>query len=216
LTKVDSSHGDFQRDLAMYSSQLGRLRRLGGDLSAAKELTAQSLSTFLALTKKEPGDVDSQREYAEAQLEQAAQSLAAGQADAAHTQAQAALAILAPLFAKQPDDRATLLATMDAKLLLASVTRDAPAAQRLRNDALNAMQAAKSGRGDPRLLALEVEALLALDRKTEAQPLVQQLWHSGYRDASLLALLQHAQIDYPVNPVFQQKLLAATASNDHP
>jgi eukaryotic-like serine/threonine-protein kinase len=99
-------------------------------------------------------------------------------------------------------------------LLLAAVTGDAQTAQKLRNDALNAMQAVKSGSNDPRLLALQVEALLALERTADAQRVIQQLWNSGYRDAALLDVLQHQHIAYPVNPAFQQKLLAATGEGD--
>jgi len=215
LTKVDPSNTDFQEDLALYSSQLARLRRLSGDLPAAQALTAQSLAIFHVLTKQDPANVGWQREFAEAQIEQAAQSRAAGQADAAAMQAKAALAILDPLRIKQPDDRATLLATMGAKLLLATVTSDVQAAEQLHNDALNSMQAMKSGNGDPRLLALRVEALLALGRKAEAQSVIQPLWSSGYRDAAFVAVLQQTQIAYPVNAAFQQKLLAATGRSDH-
>jgi len=215
LTKVDPSNTDFQEDLALYSSQLARLRRLSGDLPAAQALTARSLVIFHALTKQDPANVGWQREFAEAQIEQAAQSRAASEADAARMQAQAALAILDPLRAKQPDDRATLLAAIGAKLLLATVTADAQAAEQLRSDALNTMQAIKSGSSDPRLLALRVEALLALDRKAEAQSVIQPLWNSGYRDAAFVAVLQRAQIAYPVNAAFQQKLLAATGRNEH-
>ena len=214
LTKVDPNNADFQEDLALYSSQLARLRRLSGDLPAAQSLTAQSLAIFHTLTKQDPANVGWQREFAEAQIEQAAQSRAAIHTDAARTQAQAALDILDPLRAKQPDDRATLLATMGAKLLLATVTADAQAAQKLCSDASNTMQAIKSGSTDPRLLALQVEALLALGRKAEAQPLIQQLWSSGYRDAAFVANLQRTQIAYPVNAAFQQKLLAATGRSD--
>ena len=53
-----------------------------------------------------------------------------------------------------------------------------------------AAQGAKSGTGDPRLLALQVEALVTLGRKDEAQPVLDQLWKNGYRDLALLALLQ--------------------------
>jgi eukaryotic-like serine/threonine-protein kinase len=103
-----------------------------------------------------------------------------------------------------------LLATAGARLSLAAV-EDASVARPLREDALHAMQAAKSGRGDPRLLALQVEALLALERNADAQPLVRQLWRSGYRDAALLQTLQREQIAYPVNAAFQQALLAASS-----
>ncbi|OOG54461.1 toll/interleukin-1 receptor domain-containing protein [Rhodanobacter sp. C03] len=213
LTKVDPKNTVFQEDLALYASQSGRLQRLNGVLPAARALTAQSLSIFLALTKQDPANTDWQREFAEVQLEQAEQSHASDQTDAAHVKVQTALTILVPLRSKQPDDRATLLAAIDAKLLLAAMTNDAQTARQLRNDALDAMKTVKSGRSDPRLLALQVEALLALGREAEAQPVIQRLWNSGYRDAELLTMLQHEQIAYPVNVAFQKKLLAATDSN---
>jgi len=216
LTRVDPNNASFQDHLALYSSQTGRLRRLSGDLPSARTLNAQSLSIFLALTKQDPANAGRQREFAEAQLEQAAQAQVAGQTAAARRQAQAALAILAPLLATQPDDRATLLATASAKLLLAAVAEEAQVAQQLRSDALNAMQAVKSGGDDPRLLALRVEALLALGRKTEAQPLIQQLWNSGYRDIALMNVLRREHIDYPANKAFQQKLLTAIDTNARP
>ena len=75
------------------------------------------------------------------------------------------------------------------------------------------MQAVKSGGDDPRLLALQVEALLALGMKAEAQAVIRRLWGGGYRDAELLAVLRRERIDYPVNTAFQQKLLAATDTN---
>jgi tetratricopeptide (TPR) repeat protein len=213
LRAIDPSNTDFQEHAALYATQLSRLRRLSGDLPAAGALTARSLATFAALTKQDPANAGWQREFAEAQLEQAAQSLAAGRTDASRTQAGAALHALDPLLAQQPDDRATLLATANARLSLAAVD-DAPTARPRREDALRAMLAVKSGRGDPRLLALQVEALLTLGRATEAQPLVRQLWNSGYRDAALLQVLRRERIDYPVNAAFQQQLLAT--SGGHP
>jgi hypothetical protein len=109
-----------------------------------------------------------------------------------------------------------VLATVAAKLLLATLTDDAEVAQHLREDALTLVQGARSGNGDPRLLALQVEALLALGRKEEARPVLDQLWTNGYRDHALLALLQRENIDYPANPEFQQRLNAAIGNNGHP
>ncbi len=208
LIAVDPHNTDYQEEVAHYSMQLARLQRLSDQLPAARALTAQSLARYRTLTRHDPTNSVWQREFAEAQVEQAEQSRAAGQPDAAHAQAQAALAILAPLLVRQPDDRAIALANVSAKLLLAAVSPDAQAAQQLRNDALTSMQAVKSGREDPRLRALQVEALLALGRKPEAQPLIRPLWDSGYRDAALLALLLRERIDYPLNAAFQQKLAA--------
>jgi tetratricopeptide (TPR) repeat protein len=216
LSKVDPNNTSFQEHLALYASQLSRLRRLSKDLPAAQVLMAQSLSIFRILTKQDPANAGWQHEFAEALLEQAAQSHATGQVDAARTQAQAASAVLDPLLAKRADDRATVLAAVSAKLLLADLTVDSAAAQRLRDEALKAAQAPKSGSGDPRLLALQVQALLALEKKAEAQPIIQILWNGGYGDLALIALLQREHIDYPANAAFQQRLQVATSKNDHP
>jgi len=216
LKMVDPNNTSFLEDFAHCASQLSRLQRLDNDLSAARTTITQSLAIYAALTKQDPANAGWQREFAEARLEQAEQLRAAGHLDAARTQAQAALQILDRLLASQPDDRANLLAAVGAKLLLAAVTADVQAAQQLRNGAMQAMQTVKSGGGDPRLLALQVEALLALGKKTEAQPAIRQLWETGYRDAALVALLQRERIDYPVNAAFQQKLLAATGKDGQP
>ena len=216
LTKVDPNQTGWQEEFALYSSQLSRLRRLSGDLPAAQALISQSIIIFLALIKQEPANTGWQREYAEAQFEQAAQSLAVGQAQVSRAQARAALAILDPLLANQPDDRATVLATVSAKLLLAATTDDAQTARQLREEASEAMQSVKSGRDDPRLLALQAEALLGLGRGAVAKPIVQRLWESGYRDVALLQVLRHVQIDYPVNIAFQQRLQAANSKSDRP
>ncbi|MGH8213622.1 MAG: TIR domain-containing protein [Rhodanobacteraceae bacterium] len=213
LIKVDPKQTDLQERLALYSLQLGRLRRLGGNMPAADTLAAKSLEIFSALTKLDPTNSDWQQDLAEARSEQAAQLMAAGQAEAAHAQARAALTILDPLLAKQPDDRSLLLDTASAKLLLADLSSDAQAALQLRNDALQATQSVKSGRNDPRLLALQIEALLALDRKAQAQPLLETLRSSGYRDPALLAVLQREHIDYPVNREFTQRIAEAARTD---
>jgi hypothetical protein len=168
------------------------------------------LSIFRGLARQDPANTGWQRELAEAQLEQAAQSRAANGLDAARTQARAALASLEPLLARQPDDRPTLLATAAARLLLADTveSQNAPAAQRLRGHALNSLQAPDTG--DPRVLALQVEALLALGREDAARPLVERLWKSGYRDPALLAVLQRSRIDYPVNAGLRGRLRMAS------
>lgn len=206
LLKVDPSNTDSQANLARYSSQLSRLRRLAGDLPSAQALTSQSLSIFRALTKHDAQNTDWQGEYAEAMLEQAMQSRSAGNDNAAAAQAQAALATLQPLLAASPESRSTLLAVVGAKLLLAAVTGDAQAASRLRDEAWEMMRSVKSGHGDPRLLALQVEAILGLGNQAAAQPLIAQLWRSGYRDGALLAVLRREAIGYPVNGAFQAKL----------
>ncbi len=212
LKVVDPNNASVQEDGALYAGQLSRLLRLGGDLPAAEVLATQSISIFRALVKQDQANTAWQRELAEAQLEQAEQSRALGRADAARAQAKAALAMLDPLRARQPDDRATVLAAMATKLLLADLTEpdDAAASMQQRHEALNALQV--PGSGDPRVLALRVEALLSLDKNAEAQPVIERLWRGGYRDPALLAVLNRARISYPVNAAFRARLQSASQS----
>jgi eukaryotic-like serine/threonine-protein kinase len=201
----------FQEKLSIYLSQLSRLKRLNGDLPAAQRLTARALGILSVLTRQDPANASWQQFDAEARIEQATQSLAGGQTGTARTQAQTALGLLQPLLSKQPDDRSLLLDELAANLLLADASSDAPATQRLRDEAWKATRSVKSGKQDPRLIALQVETLLGLGKKAEASPLIQRLWTAGYRDPALLAILRRAQIDYPVNQAFQIKLQASIA-----
>ncbi|RDI97581.1 toll/interleukin-1 receptor domain-containing protein [Dyella solisilvae] len=206
LMKIDSQGADARADFALYSSQLARLRRLAGDSERATRLLDQSLEMFTALTRQDPDNSGWRREFAEAQTERAEQSRGKGQADLAQRQVREAEAMLAALLAQQPHDRATLLAEANAKRVLASVTEDRQDAQRIAEEALQRIQSVTSGREDPRLLALEVQALLALDRTDEAKPIIRKLWNTGYRDLALVEVLRHAHIDYPVNAAFTQEL----------
>ena len=214
LVAIDPTRADVQAELARYSAQLSRLKRLGADLRGATALMAKSHEIYLALSKQSPDNADLQNEYAEAQTELAAQSLAAGRVDEARAQAQVALGILDPAFSKMPGDRAILLATTGAKLLLANVSATPATALQLRRDALTAMQPAAAS-GDPRVQALEAEALLALGRAAEAQQVVHRLWDTGYRDLGLLAVLQRHHVDYPLNAAFKQRLQAAIAQTNN-
>src|SRR5581483_6226835 len=209
LSAVDPHNTSFQEDVALYPTQLARLRRLRGDLPAAQALSTRAITIFAAMTKQDPSNSGWQREYADALVEQAAQSSVAKATAAALAQAQTALKILHPLFASQPDDRDILLSTTRTKLLLAVVSGDAQEAANFREDALKAMRSVKAGRNDMRLLALQVETLLALHQNTTAQPLIEQLRRSGYRDLALMDILRRERINYPPDPTFQAKLLAA-------
>jgi eukaryotic-like serine/threonine-protein kinase len=205
LIQQDPANTLVQENRALYQMQLSRLLRLTGALTEATTLTGQSLETFGVLTKQDPANTSWQREFAEVQTEQAAQSLANGRRDEARERARSALGVLNPLLDKNPDDRARLLATLSARLLLAAAS-DEPDARPLRESSVQAIGAVKSGAGDPRLLALEVSALLSLDRKDEAQTVIDRLRDSGYRDPALVDELRVAQIEYPPDTQFQQRL----------
>lgn len=197
LANFDPRIAQVQVDLALYSSELARLKRLTGDLAGATGLSHRSVSTYTALVRTDPTNSSWQRQFAEVQIEQALESQAAGHADAARTESQAALALLEPQLRKQPDERALLLATAHARLVLAAVALDPNSAQRLRSDALAATESIRSGRADPRLLALRAQALIVLGRASEARAVLVQLSDSGFGDPELRTLLQSEHLDYP-------------------
>ena len=206
LIAIAPTQTGFQAKSALYLVQLSRLKRLHGDLPAARTLAAQALAILSRLTRQDPANVTWQQIDAAARSEQAAQSFAGGQSAAAQAQVQVAMNILQPLLAKEPDDRGLVLDTLSAKLLLADTASDAAATRRLREEAWEASQSVKDGKDDPRLLALQVEALLGLQKNAEARLLIERLWNAGYRDPALLAILRRARVDYPENPAFATRI----------
>jgi len=202
----DPTFSGVQENLALYQMQLGRLLRLSGELPEAMALTDKALQAFTALTNQDSENSRWQREFAEVRIERAWQYHSANQAAEAQRFAQGALDSLNPLFSKQTTDRSLLLATVGARLLIADLTSDAATRTRLRGEALSAIEAVKSGADDPRLLALRVEALLGLGRRDEAAGVIRKLWDAGYRDPALVALLRRADVDYPPNKEFEQRL----------
>jgi len=213
LSQFEPKATDLRAKIALYSTQLARLRRLSGDPETAQRLNDKSLEIFGDMTRQDPSNAEWQRDYAEAQLEQAAQSLAANQSDKSRDEATRALSVLAPMYAKQPGERTLLLDAAHAHLLLAA-TAETGIARQSRDGVLKDIQAVSSAAADPRLLALRVEALLGLDRRADADPIIQQLWASGYRDLELTAALKRNGVDYPANTAFEQRLQAAVGAVD--
>ena len=209
LLAVDPNHAEFREYGALYASQLSRLRRAQGNMTAAAALSAHALDAFAALTGQDPANSDWQQEFAEVRTEQAALSLAGGERDRARTHAQAALLVLDPLLARRPNSRGTLLATSRARLLLAAATDDAAESERLRQATLQALRAAQGVGNDPRLLALQATALIDSGQSAQAGELIAQLRASGYRDPSWMAVVLRDRIDYPLDAAFQQRLQVA-------
>ncbi|QNK02270.1 toll/interleukin-1 receptor domain-containing protein [Dyella telluris] len=214
LNQFDPESTGFRAKIALYSTQLARLRRLSGDLEQARRLNDKALEIFGNMTHQDPSNAEWQQDYAEARLEQVEQLLAAGQQGQAHNEATQALSVLSPMQARNPDERSLLLDTARARLLLAAATPDADASRQSREAALKDLSSAISANSDPRLLALHVEALLSLDRRADADPIVRQLWASGYRDLELLAALKRSDIDYPSNAAVEQRLQATIGATD--
>ncbi|HEX6612863.1 MAG TPA: TIR domain-containing protein [Rhodanobacteraceae bacterium] len=195
-SKADPSNAGSREFLALYSLQLARLKRATGSLPEARTLTAKATSILIALTQKDPSNDDWKVEYAQALTEQAAETQAGGNTKGARRFAQAALDTLTPMVTKHPKERDILLAALEAKLVRASLANDPADAQRLREQALQTMQAVKTSDGDPRLLALEVEALIGLGKSGETSNFIRRLQTSGYQDPAFVAELHRAHIDY--------------------
>ena len=205
LHRFDPAQSNFTDKVGLYSTQLGRLRRLQGQQAAAGTLLARAMETLEALSRQDPSNTSWRQDLAEARIERAAWLLATGRTAAAQAEARGSAVTLASLLAAQPDERGLQLSSARASLQLARM-QGGQAAARVRRDTLNRLDGVRSGSTDVRLVALRVEALLALDRKGEAQPLVQQMWRSGYREPAFAQLLQQAHIPFPRNPAFEQRL----------
>jgi eukaryotic-like serine/threonine-protein kinase len=95
--------------------------------------------------------------------------------------------------------------TVGAKLLVADLGNSQTALQ-LRDAALQSVRSVTSGRDDPRLQALQVEALLALGRKAQTSALLKTLRSGGYRDPALLDVLQREHVEYPANIEFARRI----------
>lgn len=212
LHKQDTTITSISETLALYRMQLSRLLRLTGKLPEALTLTDQSLATFAALTRQDPSNAAWQREFTEVRTEHAAQLAASDKNREAQAQLQIALAWLDPALQRHPQDRATLLATLDAQLLLAK-TQGEPDAKAIRESCLANIDSVKSGSNDPRLLALKVDALLSLGRISDAKPIIDTLRDSGYRDPAFLQTLQQAHIAYPPNARIRQQLQTALSAS---
>lgn len=208
LVTSNPQNGDFREDHARYATQLARLERLAGHDAEAAGLITPALDALEDLGRQNASNTRLQRELAEARIESAAQLQKKGRLAQAHAQAMAAFDMLKPLLANQPNDRAILLATLSARLSLAA-TATSPEDARVQYAAIDdAVRAQASGQGDPRLHAMQVEALLRSGRRHEVGVSLRQLWESGYRDPGFVDALASSQISYPVNTAFRKRLLA--------
>ena len=205
IHRFDPSLTDARESLGLYSTQLARLRRTQGDTRSPRALLARAVQVLDELVRHDPSNTGWQQDLADARIERAAWLQATGRPGEARADAQAALAVLTPLLADQPNERTLLLSTARARLQLAGLGTGKDAEQ-LRLAALRDLRGVDSGAGDVRLLATQLDALLALGRTGEARSLARRLWTSGYREPALVGHLVRAGIAFPPNPAFEQRL----------
>lgn len=187
LLTVDAENVSFVEDDGLYSVQLSRALRASGDSGGAAKAAARGLEIFERLTRKDASNASWQRALASACLEQAELARASGESDAAREHATRALTILEPQLTKRAGDRDTVLATLGARVLLAHETGAGKNAAALLAQVLETAAAQTSGRSDPRLMALQIDALLALGRVDEAKAMLPAVWTSGFREPTFVA-----------------------------
>ncbi|HEX3124280.1 MAG TPA: TIR domain-containing protein [Rhodanobacteraceae bacterium] len=195
LEKQDPTITSIRANAALYKMQLSRLLRLSGGIDEAATLTSEALVTFAELVRQDASNTSWQREFAEARTERSAQLLSTGSADEAHKLLEDALAWLEPALVDRPNDRETVLATVNTRLLLAT-TGDDTRAQQLRESCLQSVNVVKSGANDPRLLAVKVNAFLGLGRTNDALPVIERLRTSGYRDPAFVEAMRRSNIAF--------------------
>jgi tetratricopeptide (TPR) repeat protein len=195
LEKQDPTITSIRANASLYKMQLCRLLRLSGGIDEAAKLTGEALDTFAELVRQDASNTSWQREFAEARTERSAQLLSTGSTDEARKLLDDALAWLEPALVDRPNDRETVLATVNARLLLATTGDDAHA-QQLRESCLKSVNAVKSGADDPRLLALKVNALLGLGRTNDALPVIEGLRVGGYRDPAFVEAMRREKISF--------------------
>ncbi|HWU77200.1 MAG TPA: toll/interleukin-1 receptor domain-containing protein, partial [Rhodanobacter sp.] len=189
LMKIAPTNTDFQEYQAIYAVQLARMHRLDGNLPAAQSLIEHALGSLGELATKDPASAYFKQDLAEAMTEQGAESLAGELPERTRSEVESALAALAPLLAKQPHDRTLMLDLLSTQLLLAQVSTDPQARAKLLNNIVDTARMQQSGHNDPRLVALQVQALLGLGKEPETRQMVAQLEHGGYGDRDFVNLL---------------------------
>jgi tetratricopeptide (TPR) repeat protein len=194
LEKQDPTITSIRENASLYKTQLSRLLRVSGGIDEAAKLTNEALDIFAELVRQDASNTAWQREFAEAQIERSAQLLSTGNAVEARKLLEKALAWLEPALVNRPSDRNTVLAAVNARLLLA--TTDDTRTRALRESCLQSMNGVNSGTDDPRLLALKVNALIGLDRTDEAQSAIERLRTSGYRDPAFVEAMHRSKIAF--------------------
>lgn len=172
---------DYRRDVGLYALQLARVEWQTGNADAAHLLVQESLKTLDALVKTSPDQPAWQRDLAEAMTERAEQAIATGKPSGEATALlRDALEILEAQLSQNPQERGTVLAAVNARLRLASISADAMRGE-LAKRSLAAIDMQTSARNDPRLRALQADALRQSGRTAEANAIANALLASGYR-----------------------------------
>lgn len=208
---VDPEVDSLRRREGELLATLARAQDRAGHTGPARASMHQAITILAAQVKAHPHAAEAQLALLRARLQHAAQLRDDGRRADAHTEVAAAAAALTPLLAQQPDNAELIRLEAVAMLTMAGVATDRGTATTLRVQALQMLDARGRDQSDPLLAALRVEALLQSGRKADAQPLIQRLWASGYRDPGFVGQLRQYGIAYAANSAFAAGLHTAIA-----
>jgi len=186
LASLDPANADWQRDLAVTEGRVGTTLRLDGAQSEAKTRFERALAIMQPLAASTT-NTSRVRELATVHVETGWTRFALGDLQGAQHAASSAETTVTPLVAKNTDGDALRIAA-ESRLLAAAVADrrgQSARALQLRDSALPLVKNASTY--DRRSIAARARILLALGRRSDAEPLVQQLFASKYRHPLLVA-----------------------------
>ena len=202
LIAFDPSNAGWQDDFALYSQQLGGLLRQRGELGQAASVDADALRVLDALVAKDPTNSGWQQDLAQARLENARLQLALHEPATAQELSAPALAAIERLRAKSADDRSLILLATQAYTLLGQIAAqrdDHPAAKGHWQQAQDTIAPAARSGDDPNFLAAWAGALMLLDKRDAARPVVARLAAMDYHAGDFVALAASRQMEYQAN-----------------
>jgi serine/threonine-protein kinase len=197
---ADPRNANWRRDLAAAESSYAGVLRLRGSLREAGQAYERAITILRPIVEAAPDLAIRQRDLADAELGLGLTYFERGELDVASEHADTVERVLAPLLARG-DDREAMRRAADGRLLAADVaTRrgNARSAEQLREAALALVVSGQESNPEKRLLAVQARALLALNRKTEAGPIVDRLTSLGYRHPTLIRLAQQNGLKFTV------------------
>ncbi len=193
LAERDPENAQWQRNLAVIQMQYGDVLRVAGEFAPAlKSIRTGEASMERLLMRKET--VSSwHRDLATIQTAAAQAYLANGNAAAAEQSAAASVALAEPLLtmdAAMPRHIAeSYLALGDARAAAGNAVR----AREAWSTAVDVLSRVPAEQRTPELLDTLVRTLLRLDRRDEAEPLIEQLTRIGYRAPDFMRAIATAR-----------------------
>jgi len=187
LTAFDPRNMDWQRDLAIANLQSGVALRMRGGIDAALESHAVADRLLQSVLARGTPGKSRLRDMANVQIEYARTLLAAGRAREASARADRAVAALLPMRDEPPAQRFlgdALLVQGEARF----AQGDAAGARASWEDADAVARGLAARSSNPRVLDLHARILLRLGRTDLAQPVIEQLLATGYRNRELVLL----------------------------